>query len=103
MTEFLVRIRDEIKTDIRKKEQEKVQKEKEVELILYGKEALDKAVYCNKEYMVELYKNGLMEELKNFYGAEATYSGFSKEEQLIFEKYIYKRTRNIKKVLLSEF
>jgi hypothetical protein len=102
-TQSLKRIRDKIKTDIRNKEQEKVQKEKEVQFLLLGKEAFGTGVYYNKEYMLELYKNGLVEELKNYCGDEATYSGFTKEEQLIAEKYIDKRTRNIKKVLLSEF
>ena len=44
-TQSLKRIRDKIKTDIRNKEQEKVQKEKEVQFLVFGKEAFDTGVY----------------------------------------------------------
>lgn len=102
-TEGLKRMRDEIKRDIRNKEREKEGKEPLDKLVYYNKEALDKVVYDNKEHMVELYKNGLIEELKYYNVDENTYSGLSLEQRFIIERYILKRILNIQEVLLSEF
>jgi hypothetical protein len=102
-TEGLKRMRDEIKRDIRNKEREKEGKEPLDKLVYYNKEALDKVVYDIKEHMVELYKNGLIEELKYYNVDENTYLGLSLEQRFIIERYILKRILNIQKVLLSEF
>lgn len=101
-TEFLKRISEELKAEIRQKKNEKANRKQEIEIILNNKEALDFVVYQYKEYMLKLYKNGSILELENLYVPEETYSELSENERLTFKKYIDNRINNIKQVLLSK-